>query len=106
MPPPPTFEESNAVLNGNGQNGNYSQGTIHNKANNNEPDWVPKNYIEKVIALYDYTKDKSDELTFFENSVIYVIKKNEDGWYEGVLDGETGLFPCNYVEPCRDHSSN
>lgn len=68
-----------------------------------EPDWAPKNYIEKVIALYDYTKEKPDELNLCENAIIYVTKKNEDGWYEGVLDGEEGLFPCNYVEPLRDY---
>jgi len=80
LPPPPTFERAAA-----------------------EPDWVPKNYIEKVIALYDYTKEKPDELNLCENAIIYVTKKNEDGWYEGVLDGEEGLFPCNYVEPLREY---
>ena len=53
-----------------------------------------------VVAIYDYSADKEDELTFSENSVIYVIKKNDDGWWEGVLGGQTGLFPGNYVEPC------
>lgn len=80
LPPPPTFERVGA-----------------------EPDWVPKNYIEKVIALYDYTKEKPDELNLCENAIIYVTKKNQDGWYEGVLDGEEGLFPSNYVEPLRDY---
>lgn len=28
------------------------------------------------------------------------MKKNDDGWFEGVLNGLTGLFPGNYVEPC------
>ena len=51
-----------------------------------------------VIAAFDYTKDKHDELTFREGSIIYVIKKNDDGWYEGVMDGTRGLFPGNYVE--------
>ena len=53
-----------------------------------------------VIAIYDYQADKEDELSFSENSVIYVLKKNDDGWYEGILNGRTGLFPGNYVEPC------
>ena len=53
-----------------------------------------------MVAIYDYSADKEDELTFSENSVIYVIKKNDDGWWEGVLGGQTGLFPGNYVEPC------
>ncbi|XP_022909194.1 abl interactor 2 [Onthophagus taurus] len=64
------------------------------------PGWVPKNYIEKVVAIYDYYADKDDELSFQESAVIYVLKKNDDGWWEGVMDGITGLFPGNYVEPC------
>jgi len=51
-----------------------------------------------VLAAFDYTKDKHDELTFKEGAIIYVIKKNDDGWYEGVMDGTRGLFPGNYVE--------
>ena len=54
--------------------------------------------IFTVEALYDYVKDKDDELTFNAGSVIYVLKKNDDGWYEGVCGGETGLFPGNYVD--------
>lgn len=53
-----------------------------------------------VVAIYDYYADKEDELSFQESSVIYVLKKNDDGWWEGVMDGITGLFPGNYVEPC------
>lgn len=53
-----------------------------------------------VVAIYDYQANKSDELSFAENAVIYVIHKNDDGWWEGVMDGQTGLFPYNYVEPC------
>ena len=57
-------------------------------------------YLFAVIAIYDYVKDKEDELTFSEGSTIYVVKKNDDGWWEGVMEGVTGLFPGNYVEPC------
>ncbi|XP_014852854.1 PREDICTED: abl interactor 1 isoform X8 [Poecilia mexicana] len=63
-----------------------------------DPQWAPKNYIEKVVAIYDYTQDKEDELTFMEGAIIYVVKKNDDGWFEGVCNGVTGLFPGNYVE--------
>ncbi|XP_043960022.1 abl interactor 1a isoform X13 [Gambusia affinis] len=63
-----------------------------------DPQWAPKNYIEKVVAIYDYAQDKEDELTFMEGSIIYVVKKNDDGWFEGVCNGVTGLFPGNYVE--------
>ncbi|XP_035376629.1 abl interactor 2a isoform X2 [Electrophorus electricus] len=63
-----------------------------------DPPWAPRAYLEKVVAIYDYTQDKEDELTFQEGAIIYVIKKNDDGWYEGVMSGTTGLFPGNYVE--------
>ena len=81
-PPPPSMDEGSSA------------------GASSENDWIPKKYLEKVIAIYDYAAQRYDELSFQENSVIYVIKKNDDGWYEGVLGGITGLFPGNYVEPC------
>nr|XP_043875501.1 abl interactor 2b isoform X7 [Solea senegalensis] len=63
-----------------------------------DPPWAPRTYLEKVVAIYDYSRDKEDELSFQEGAIIYVIKKNDDGWYEGVMNGTTGLFPGNYVE--------
>ncbi|CAB1349636.1 unnamed protein product, partial [Coregonus sp. 'balchen'] len=52
-----------------------------------DPQWAPKSYIEK-----------DDELSFMEGAIIYIIKKNDDGWFEGLSSGVTGLFPGNYVE--------
>ena len=66
--------------------------------NTNIPNWVPKNFLEKVAAIYDYSADKDDELSFTEGATIFVLKKNDDGWWEGVMNGVTGLFPGNYVE--------
>ncbi|XP_034404419.1 abl interactor 2b isoform X1 [Cyclopterus lumpus] len=63
-----------------------------------DPPWAPQTYLEKVVAIYDYARDKEDELSFQEGAIIYVIKKNDDGWYEGVMHETTGLFPGNYVE--------
>ncbi|XP_051792362.1 ABI family, member 3a isoform X2 [Erpetoichthys calabaricus] len=59
---------------------------------------APANYLEKVVALYSYTGSREDDLTFQEGDVIYVMKKNPDGWYEGVLNNVTGFFPGNYVQ--------
>merc|ERR1712179_81443 len=56
------------------------------------PGWVPKNYLEKVVAIYDYNADKEDELTFQEGQVIYVLKKNDDGWWES-NGGNYGAVP-------------
>ncbi|XP_069314889.1 abl interactor 1 isoform X23 [Eulemur rufifrons] len=86
-PPPVDYEDEEAAVVQ--YNDPYADG---------DPSWAPKNYIEKVVAIYDYTKDKDDELSFMEGAIIYVIKKNDDGWYEGVCNRVTGLFPGNYVE--------
>ncbi|XP_040290318.1 abl interactor 1 isoform X7 [Bufo bufo] len=86
-PPPVDYEEEEAAVVQ--YNDPYADG---------DPIWAPKTYVEKVVAIYDYSKDKEDELSFMEGSIIYVIKKNDDGWYEGVSNGVTGLFPGNYVE--------
>ncbi len=55
-------------------------------------------FLLSVVAIYDYMQDKEDELSFQEGAIIYVIKKNDDGWFEGVMSSTTGLFPGNYVE--------
>jgi len=52
-----------------------------------------------MIVLYDYQAQNADELDLHEDEVVYVVKKNNDGWFEGVVSGVTGLFPGNYVEP-------
>ena len=51
-----------------------------------------------VKAIYDYTKDRDDELTFVTGTIIYVVKKHTDHWFEGVMNGNKGLFPGNYVK--------
>ena len=54
-----------------------------------------------MISLYSYEQQRDDELTFSEGVIIYVVRKNDDGWFEGVTEGgTTGLFPGNYVEVC------
>ncbi|XP_005162546.1 abl interactor 1a isoform X4 [Danio rerio] len=86
-PPPADYEDEEAAI------VHYSDPYA-----DGDPQWAPKSYAEKVVAIYDYTKDKDDELSFIEGAIIYIIKKNDDGWFEGVCNGVTGLFPGNYVE--------
>ncbi|XP_052367184.1 abl interactor 2-like isoform X12 [Oncorhynchus keta] len=82
---PPPAEEESAVI-------EYSDPYAEE-----DPPWAPHTYLEKVVAIYDYAADKEDELSFNEGCIIYVIKKNDDGWYEGTKTGTSGLFPGNYV---------
>lgn len=64
-----------------------------------EPSWVPATYLEKVVTLYPYTRQKDNELSFSEGTIICVTRRYSDGWCEGVSSEGTGFFPGNYVEP-------
>lgn len=55
-------------------------------------------FSHQVVALYSYEPGKPGDLTFQEGDVIYLTKRNDDGWCEGVLNGVEGFFPGNYVE--------
>uniref|UniRef100_A0A3P9QFK1 SH3 domain-containing protein n=1 Tax=Poecilia reticulata TaxID=8081 RepID=A0A3P9QFK1_POERE len=48
--------------------------------------WAPRSYLDKVVAVYSYSGSKDDELSF-----------HDDGWFDGVMNGSTGLFPGNGV---------
>ncbi|XP_043932269.1 jouberin-like [Protopterus annectens] len=59
---------------------------------------------EKVVALYDYTAQRSDELTFHRSDIIQVLYKDNDNWWFGRLaSGQQGYFPANYVAGERDY---
>ncbi|XP_021480304.2 abl interactor 2 isoform X3 [Oncorhynchus mykiss] len=58
----------------------------------------PADFLEKVVALYSYNSGKPGDLVFLQGEVIYLIKRNEDGWCEGLLNGVEGFFPGNYVD--------
>ncbi|NXF72711.1 ABI3 protein, partial [Sclerurus mexicanus] len=64
-----------------------------------EPPWAPENYLEKVVALYPYTRQKDNELSFQPGALLFVTRRYSDGWCEGVMGEEAGFFPGNYVEP-------
>ena len=58
---------------------------------------VPRTYLEKVVAKYDFMTGKEGELSFETGQTIYVMRKNNDSWWEGVANGVSGLFPSNFV---------
>ena len=52
-------------------------------------------------ALYDCEADNEDELSFSEGEVLLLIKKEEDEWWEGMVEGQPhrrGMFPATFVE--------
>ncbi|XP_033123597.1 jouberin-like [Anneissia japonica] len=54
--------------------------------------------LHLVVAMYDYTAQRSDELTFSQGSVIKVLHEDNANWWMGEMpDGMQGYFPANYV---------
>ncbi|KAI9356255.1 SH3 domain-containing protein [Zopfochytrium polystomum] len=56
-----------------------------------------KKEIAVVRALYSYTAENPDELSFEEGSVLYVVNKDDANWWKCRSDDKEGLVPSNYV---------
>ncbi|XP_047714571.1 jouberin isoform X2 [Prionailurus viverrinus] len=66
---------------------------IERKPCNHHVDTAPT-----VVALYDYTANRSDELSIHRGDIIRVFfKDNEDWWYGSRGKGQEGYFPANHV---------
>lgn len=48
--------------------------------------------------MYDYLPNGADELALNKGETLVVRKQNEDGWWEGEKNGQTGIFPANFVK--------
>ena len=50
-------------------------------------------------ATFDYSAIYDDELTLKVGDIVEFLGEDEDeGWYKGLLRGETGVFLSNFVE--------
>ena len=50
-------------------------------------------------VTFDYNAANEDELDLKVGQLIRVSTKENGGWWQGELDGKTGWFPDNFVEP-------
>ena len=62
------------------------------------PRLAPKPGVVKVYkAMWTYTAQQSDELSFEEGDRLYISDQSESGWWRATLKGKSGLVPSNYV---------
>lgn len=53
-----------------------------------------------VRAIYDYTAQEGDEVSFIEGDVVVNCQSIDEGWMRGTVQrtGMSGMLPANYVE--------
>lgn len=60
-----------------------------------------------AIAKYNYKSQQIDELSLTKGDRISVLEKSDDGWWRGILKGQSGWFPSNYVtETCNQQGAD
>uniref|UniRef100_A0A3P9HHS2 LIM and SH3 protein 1 n=1 Tax=Oryzias latipes TaxID=8090 RepID=A0A3P9HHS2_ORYLA len=61
-------------------------------------------FLQRVYrALYDYTAQDHDEVSFRDGDVIINAQPIDEGWMYGTVQrtGKSGMLPANYVESCN-----
>ncbi|XP_067342123.1 SH3 domain-containing kinase-binding protein 1 isoform X2 [Channa argus] len=49
-------------------------------------------------AAFSYVPQHEDELELKIGDIIEIVAEVEEGWWEGVLNGKTGMFPSNFTK--------
>lgn len=59
---------------------------------------VMENKLGNAEALYDYNGQSPSDLTIHRGDIIQLTELVNDDWWKGTLNGQTGIFPRNYVK--------
>ncbi|KAL2284485.1 hypothetical protein FJTKL_08874 [Diaporthe vaccinii] len=65
---------------------------------------VPSNYVEQAPsidnarALYEYTRQTDEELSFTEDAVLEVFDTSDPDWILVGFNGDYGFVPANYID--------
>ncbi|XP_077583864.1 nostrin [Stigmatopora nigra] len=54
--------------------------------------------VGQCKALYNFAPQRADELPLKEGDLLDIYTKEENGWWFGALNGQTGHFPSTYVK--------
>ena len=49
-------------------------------------------------TLFPFIAENPNELTFFDNKIVVLIRYVDDQWMEGEINGQRGIFPINYID--------
>ncbi|ESN90375.1 hypothetical protein HELRODRAFT_96485 [Helobdella robusta] len=71
---------------------------LNSVINNPPPVFAVPQKKKKARALFAYVAQNDDELNLEVGQIVEILKQEEPGWYEGKLNGQTGVFPSNFVE--------
>ncbi|XP_045566451.1 SH3 domain-containing kinase-binding protein 1 isoform X4 [Salmo salar] len=72
-----------------------------------EPDRRPARKGDQIHqrrckATFSYVPQNEDELELKIGDVIHILGEVEEGWWEGSLNGKTGMFPSNFTRELED----
>ncbi|XP_042224969.1 SH3 domain-containing kinase-binding protein 1-like isoform X2 [Homarus americanus] len=56
-------------------------------------------------VVFSYAPQHDDELALCVGQTITILQEVEEGWWKGVLDGQVGMFPSNFVEDVVDEEN-
>nr|XP_045372278.1 SH3 domain-containing kinase-binding protein 1 isoform X4 [Camelus bactrianus] len=57
-------------------------------------------------VAFSYLPQNDDELELKVGDIIEVVGEVEEGWWEGVLNGKTGMFPSNFIKELSGDSDD